>query len=322
MTADKPSIAKKIAQGLLILAVLLLAFKYFSWNYWKVEDFQNNLAAYRHSPPALNLTLRSPSRPPLRKSFPRNSAGFFYFIPCPELIDPNASPNDLVFEIDGVPHSNYTWLRFKAFTAFRVGEHAFFVPRRQTSLPERARICSGLPETAAALPLLELRHYAPAPETFTLTAPSGAILETAKTSFSQTLPFHLEAHRLYEIHFTFRSLPPGGPHAVRLLIHGKNQAPGAPALAAILTAPADPNPEPVLVLFSPQHDASNPEISCLLRHERPLPPVAAVISITLLRYPRNLAHLPIIPIPVIISRSALEQTGATLLDLGRLPETK
>jgi hypothetical protein len=76
----KQALLKTIANGLIILVVTVLTFKFIMWNSWKVEQAVIQAKRILAAPPAINLTLSKDNTVLFQKSFAHNSQGNYYII--------------------------------------------------------------------------------------------------------------------------------------------------------------------------------------------------------------------------------------------------
>jgi hypothetical protein len=76
----KQALLKTVANGLIILIVTVLTYKFIMWNYWKVEQAVTQAKKILAAPPALNLTLSKDNTVLFQKSFAHNSQGNYYIV--------------------------------------------------------------------------------------------------------------------------------------------------------------------------------------------------------------------------------------------------
>jgi len=76
----KQALLKTVANGLIILVVTVLTYKFIMWNSWKVKQAVEQAQKILAAPPAINLTLSKDNTVLFQKSFAHNSQGNYYII--------------------------------------------------------------------------------------------------------------------------------------------------------------------------------------------------------------------------------------------------
>jgi hypothetical protein len=76
----KQLLLKTIGNGLIILIVTVLTYKFIMWNSWKVDQAVTQVKKVLAAPPALNLTLSNDNTVLFQKSFANNVKNNYYII--------------------------------------------------------------------------------------------------------------------------------------------------------------------------------------------------------------------------------------------------
>jgi len=77
---NRRELFKHISNGLLLLGVVLLTYKFLAWNYWKVDMAVATARGILRAPSAVNLTLSSESGTLFKTGFVHNPGGHCYII--------------------------------------------------------------------------------------------------------------------------------------------------------------------------------------------------------------------------------------------------
>ena len=123
------SLLKKIGQGLLILIITLMAFKFIMWNFWKLERAAKLARGIVNSPPAVNVALweKSTGSPLYRKSFAYNPQGNYYISNHFDITPYIGDNLNVTLAINGQNAQSLLLKRFKTFNVVTVkGQHFVF----------------------------------------------------------------------------------------------------------------------------------------------------------------------------------------------------
>lgn len=106
---------KKVGIGILTCAITILAFKFFIWNFWKLEWTEDFFKGVMDAPAAVNLTISQRDNLIFKKSFPRNKNGNFFIINQFDISPYIRVLPDLVVSIDNNPTRSLKLTRYDTF---------------------------------------------------------------------------------------------------------------------------------------------------------------------------------------------------------------
>ncbi|MGD2084747.1 MAG: hypothetical protein PVH61_01065 [Candidatus Aminicenantes bacterium] len=141
----KQAVLKTIANGLIILVVTVLTYKFIMWNFWKVEQAVTQAKKILAAPPAINLTLSKNNQVLFQKSFAYNSQGNYYIINHFD-ISPYIGEN-LAFTMSvNRQHTNSLWLyRFEHFNIIGFQHYHFVFTTPHCGIEEFIKLKDSMP---------------------------------------------------------------------------------------------------------------------------------------------------------------------------------
>lgn len=131
MNGKKQPLLKNLGTGLIILIVIVFAYRFITWNYWKVEQAVTQAKKILAAPPAINITLSKDNTIVFQKSFAYHAQGNYYIINQFD-IGPYIGKNlDLTLSIDREKSDSLLLYRFKHFNIIvSRGYHFVFTTAR------------------------------------------------------------------------------------------------------------------------------------------------------------------------------------------------
>lgn len=105
--------------------VCVLTFKFFMWNYWKVEQAWSQAKDILKAPPAVNLELREENILLFQKSFAYNPRGNFYLINHFDIAPYIGDKLELTMTVNKVNPGSLLLYRFKRFNIIVIKDYYF-----------------------------------------------------------------------------------------------------------------------------------------------------------------------------------------------------
>ncbi|UCH95894.1 MAG: hypothetical protein JSV88_03350 [Candidatus Aminicenantes bacterium] len=154
-TMKKQLFLKTIGNWLVILIVILLSYKFFMWNYWKVERAAALTKKILKAPPAVNLVLSKDHTPVFQKSFAYNPRGNYYIVNQWDITpyiaddDNNGTNHDSKFTLEVSVNNqiaeSLSVHRFKTFNIITYRDHYFVFTTPDCSIEEFVKLKDSIP---------------------------------------------------------------------------------------------------------------------------------------------------------------------------------
>lgn len=191
-------ILNEIGKGIVILFIVIAAFKFITWNFPKLEQAAAVTTRIVKAPPAVNLIISKGKTALFRKSFPYNPGGNYYIVNrfdiSPYIEEPaGTGRNSLEFTVNGQRIHSFLLFRFTRFNILYSGNHSFVFTTRDSGIEDLVRLRKRMPFIRASLLKLALGKEKDRGEN--ITGDSTIVLKYGDGIFS--LP--ISAHRKGEI---------------------------------------------------------------------------------------------------------------------------
>ena len=141
----KQVLLKMIGNGLIILIVTVLTYKFIAWNSWKVEQAVTQAKKILAAPPAVNLTLSKKNTPLFQKGFAHNSQGNYYIINHFDITPYIGENLDLSLSVNKQKNDSLLLYRFKHFNIIVSMGFRFVFTTSQCSMEEFINLVDSMP---------------------------------------------------------------------------------------------------------------------------------------------------------------------------------
>jgi hypothetical protein len=141
----KQDFLKTIGNGLIILIVTVLTFKFIMWNFWKVEQAVTQTKKILAAPPALNLTLSKDNTFLFQKSFAYNSQGNYYIINHFDITPYIGENLDLTLSVNRQNNDSLWLYRFKHFNIIVFRDYHFVFTTPHCGIEEFIKLKNSMP---------------------------------------------------------------------------------------------------------------------------------------------------------------------------------
>ena len=141
----KQALLKTIGNGLIILIVTVLTYKFVMWNYWKVEQAATQAKKILAAAPAVNLTLSNDSMVLYQKSFAHNSHGNYYIINHFDITPYIGERLYLTMLVNKKKSGSLRLYRFKHFNIIVCRGHHFVFTTPQCDMEKFIKLKDSLP---------------------------------------------------------------------------------------------------------------------------------------------------------------------------------
>ncbi|HLP60141.1 MAG TPA: hypothetical protein VK186_14980 [Candidatus Deferrimicrobium sp.] len=157
---------KEVGKGLLVLIVVVMAFKFMTWNLWKLTQAVDIASEINKELPAVNLAILEKNNPLFQKSFVPNEKGNYYLINhfdiAPYLQDANADADANTNAADsGAGHikitvnrreiASFLLFRFNRYHVLYTGDYYFIFMKANSGIEDQVRVTETFPGIAHAL---------------------------------------------------------------------------------------------------------------------------------------------------------------------------
>ncbi len=252
-------ITKEIGKGIIILFILIAAFKFISWNFFKLEQVADTTKEFLSASPAVNLTVQKGKTTLFRRGFPFDRKGICYIVNRFD-ITPHVTGEPIRLTVNDRPLAPLRVFRFTRFNILSSPDYCFVFTTPRCEIEDLVRLRDIAPFIPGALsklavdsrmeeteknPALHRPHW---PEN------TGKILKYHSGRFSMALPPGLKKEETCEVVFQYQItgrvwpvvLLTAGSHSKREIIYHRllDITPGHPGKVSFLvpaptgTAPA------------------------------------------------------------------------------------
>ena len=260
---------RKIGIGILVLVTSVLAFKFLSWNFWKLQDTTDTAERIFKAPPAVNLTLSKGGAELFQWSFPHHP--HHYYIINRFDISPYLRDHSLRVVIGNQPLSAYLIFRFTHFNVLCAGDSYFVFFKNDCPIEEFIRWKDSMSLVIGSLFKLALNSVEANEKgnieiIYRFLLRPGIELSYGSGRLSRSIPVVFTKGLWYEAVIDYRVIGRAKP---LFQIEAEPFSPDSPVFRGILErSPVDDRPRRAFVIFKPGTDLHSLMFHLFLRGAR------------------------------------------------------
>ncbi len=254
---------KEAGKGLVILIVAVMAFKFMSWNSWKLEQVADIAGNIGKEPPAVNLVLLEKDKPGFQKSFVHNEKGNYYLINNFDIsgylkgISDN-SGSSIKITVNNREVTSFLLFRFKRYHVLYTGEYYFVFMAESSGIEDLVRLNETVPAVVNSLFKLAVSSNDEERKENIAQYFQGVEKEInyGKARISIPLTGTFKKGKLYEIYFEYKVSGEAKPVVVLASVANRHK----------LDIKGDRNYRKAVLMYSPQEDTTGLVLHLLGRH--------------------------------------------------------